>query len=328
MSWLMPDDRGMSDDSFIGLRRWVEQRLAALQPRHGKHGKHGRDGKDGRDGRDAIIDPEQVRRSLEDLYQKTPPKDGRDGRDGVDGESVDLNYVDHQVHTTWKRNVEHFERFIGAKVAEIPVPKDGKNGAKGKDGLRGKQGIEGPPGPPGPIPDHEWNKTSLRFEKPDGTWGEYVDLKGPRGRDGGGGGGVSIVQGVTLNPVPGSGQGSGIIISLPYGEALTKGAPIYVAADGTAKLADANGTDTFPCSGLALADGSSGAREVLLQGTYEDDAFSWTVGGNLGLIYLSTSGTLTQTQPSATDDVVQIVGYALSAQRMYFNPNLGYVTHT
>lgn len=324
----MPDDR-LSLDSFAALRQWVEQRLASLQPKHGKHGKHGRDGKDGRDGRDAQLDLSFVRRALEEIFQKNRPKDGvdgKDGRDGVNGESVDLNYVDHQVQTQWKNNVGQFEDQIAEGIRLIPTPKDGKDG---KDGRNGKSviGPPGPTGPPGPIPDHEWQGTKLRWENPDGTWDAFVDLKGPKGRDGGGGG-AAVVQGVTLNPIPGSGQGSGIIISLPYNDNIAKGSPVYVAADGTVKIADANGVATFPCSGLALANSSSGAHDVLLQGTYEDDAFNWTVGGNLGLIYLSTSGTLTQTQPSATDDVVQIVGYALSAQRMYFSPALGYVVHT
>ena len=31
------------------------------------------------------------------------------------------------------------------------------------------------------IPRHEWDDTSLRFENPDGTWGDWVDLQGERG---------------------------------------------------------------------------------------------------------------------------------------------------
>jgi trimeric autotransporter adhesin len=33
----------------------------------------------------------------------------------------------------------------------------------------------------GDKPDHEWSSTSLRFEKPDGSWGSYVNLKGDKG---------------------------------------------------------------------------------------------------------------------------------------------------
>ena len=33
-------------------------------------------------------------------------------------------------------------------------------------------------------PNHEWNDTSLRFENPDGSWGEYTDLQGTQGLQG------------------------------------------------------------------------------------------------------------------------------------------------
>jgi len=57
------------------------------------------------------------------------------------------------------------------------------------------KGEPGPRGPKGDKPDHEWKGTQLRFEKPDGGWGEFIDLRGPkgsrgdRGPGGGGGGG-------------------------------------------------------------------------------------------------------------------------------------------
>ncbi len=60
---------------------------------------------------------------------------------------------------------------------------------------RGEQGQRGPRGPKGDKPDHEWVGTALRFEKPDGEWGDLVDLRGPkgaRGDRGAGGGGSGI----------------------------------------------------------------------------------------------------------------------------------------
>jgi hypothetical protein len=44
---------------------------------------------------------------------------------------------------------------------------------------KNEPGPEGPPGPKGDKPDHKWDGTKLRFEKPDGEWGEEVDLRGP-----------------------------------------------------------------------------------------------------------------------------------------------------
>ncbi len=36
-------------------------------------------------------------------------------------------------------------------------------------------------GPAGPSPAYEWSGTNIRFKKPDGSWGKWVDLKGARG---------------------------------------------------------------------------------------------------------------------------------------------------
>jgi hypothetical protein len=46
-------------------------------------------------------------------------------------------------------------------------------------------GPKGDPGPAGPAPQHQWNNTQLRFQNPDRTWGDYVDLQGPAGEAGG-----------------------------------------------------------------------------------------------------------------------------------------------
>lgn len=42
----------------------------------------------------------------------------------------------------------------------------------------------GPGGPTGPVPDHAWTGTSVKFKKPDGSWGNSVDLKGAKGDKG------------------------------------------------------------------------------------------------------------------------------------------------
>jgi hypothetical protein len=68
-----------------------------------------------------------------------------------------------------------------------------------QEAIPGPQGERGPPGPRGPRPDHEWSGTRLRFEKADGDWGQFVDLKGDKGEQGNAGtaaigGGTVIVQ--------------------------------------------------------------------------------------------------------------------------------------
>lgn len=68
------------------------------------------------------------------------------------------------------------------------VGPDGQPGPVGPQGPKGDPGERGPQGPKGDKPDHEWVGTGLRFEKPDGTWGQAVDLRGQRGQRGGRGG--------------------------------------------------------------------------------------------------------------------------------------------
>ena len=77
----------------------------------------------------------------------------------------------------------------------------GQPGDTGPAGPRGEEGKRGPRGPRGPAPDHQWRNTKVRFEKPDGTWGKWTDLQGPRGQSGGGGGGGSLDPSI-LDPLP------------------------------------------------------------------------------------------------------------------------------
>ena len=96
------------------------------------------------------------------------------------------------------------------------------------------------------------------------------------------------------------------------------------------QLADADAIAT--CSATAMLVSSSVAQDgtgtYLFLGFARDDAWNWTVGG---LIYVSTTGTtgntLTQTAPSDTDDVIQIVGQAFHADKMWFKPEMAQVEH-
>lgn len=173
------------------LERMAElEKIATAPAKHGNHGKHGRDGTDGRNGRDGA-----------------PGQHGKDGVNGKDGTSVTIQDV---------------EPLIKDAVAQIPVPKDGRDGEHGKQGiqgLRGKdglQGIQGLPGnngtdgkdgetgPIGPMPRHEWRGTELRFEIQPGKWGKFVDLEGPKGKDGKDAG---FTQGLSAAGIPIFGPG-------------------------------------------------------------------------------------------------------------------------
>ena len=69
------------------------------------------------------------------------------------------------------------------------------------------KGDKGDKGETGPMPDHQWKGTKLRFQKQDGEWGKFVELKGKPGEDGkkvvvmgGGGNGFNPT---TLGELPG-----------------------------------------------------------------------------------------------------------------------------
>ena len=92
-----------------------------------------------------------------------------------------------------------------------PAGEKGDTGPQGPAGPKGDQGIQGPEGPQGPQgekgatgdpgpkgdtgaagqagadgaqglpPEHEWQGTQLRFKEPDGSWGQFIDLRGPQG---------------------------------------------------------------------------------------------------------------------------------------------------
>ncbi len=188
----------------------------------------------------------------------------------------------------------------GATGAAGPKGDTGTAGAKGDTGTAGAVGATGTAGANG-----------------------STGVTGATGVVGATGPGTALI----LTEAPANQAYTGIQVSLTYGASLTPGMPVYYTSSGDVRAADANGSGTYPVIGLAMESASSGTHVVLLKGIYRDDSlFNWVVGG---IIYLSTGvGTLTQSQPSATDDVIQVVGIATHADRMYVNPSPDYITHT
>lgn len=71
------------------------------------------------------------------------------------------------------RAIEHYNepgQPVTSRVYKLP----------GQFGLL--TGEKGEKGDKGDMPAHEWSGTMLRFEKPDGSWGEFVDLQGADGQ--------------------------------------------------------------------------------------------------------------------------------------------------
>ncbi len=119
---------------------------------------------------------------------------------------------------------------------------------------------------------------------------------------------------------------TGLTFDVTAGEALAFGDPVYIKSDGKYWKADADTAGKFPAVGIALNTAAANATvTVLLLGVARNDAWAWTVGG---IVYLSTASGLTQVQPSATDNAIQVLGIAEATTRLLVNPQLVYITHT
>lgn len=103
---------------------------------------------------------------------------------------------------------------------------------------------------------------------------------------------------------------------------------VYLTSSSTWLLTDADaiGTGGNTLVMMAGAAGTNGnPLRVIEPGSWvRNDAWNWTVGGAL---YLDTAtpGGMTQTVPSGTDDVVKIMGHAVSADVIYFAPSVNWI---
>lgn len=138
----------------------------------------------------------------------------------------------------------------------------------------------------------------------------------------GGGGG----SGGVINPSPPTTTVSGITIILTAGENLAFGDNVYIKSDGKVWKSNATTAALIPTVGMAAAAiTANNTGNILLDGTATNSSWTWTIGG---LLYASTtSGAMTQTQPSNTDNVIQVVGRALTATTVLFNPSPDYITY-
>jgi hypothetical protein len=140
------------------------------------------------------------------------------------------------------------------------------------------------------------------------------------------GGAATSVDTVHITAEPASDHlATGMKVQLEAAQATAFGDVCYIASDGKATLVDADAIATS--SGLVMcADATIAASATgnwLAFGIARDDSWAWTAGS---LIYITVTGTtgntLSQTAPTGTDDVVQIVGVATHADRMFFQPQL------
>lgn len=104
------------------------------------------------------------------------------------------------------------------------------------------------------------------------------------------------------------------------GEDLSAGELVYLkSADGKLWLADAD-ADMMPVKGMATADILANAVGVfLLDGFLREDDWNWTVGK---VLYAHTTpGAMVETAPANSEDEVQRVAIALTADIVNFRPS-------
>jgi len=122
---------------------------------------------------------------------------------------------------------------------------------------------------------------------------------------------------------------SGIVISGVAGATLAVGDLCYLNADDSRwELVDANLSDGYDkMLGICVLAGNDGNTiELLVYGKIRSAAFpSFTVGSP---VYISeTAGDVVVTQPSTADVAIRVVGYAITAEDLFFNPSPDYITH-
>lgn len=123
------------------------------------------------------------------------------------------------------------------------------------------------------------------------------------------------------HPLPVDHTWTGNVAEMTAGAALTIGQACYVGGDSKMEKADADAAASMPVMALATASiAENAAGQFLLQGFFRDDTWDWAIGG---IIYASlTAGGLTQDVSGYTaGDQVQVVGIAVSADIIYFNPS-------
>lgn len=126
--------------------------------------------------------------------------------------------------------------------------------------------------------------------------------------------------GITVTGVAGATVAFGDLITLDKDDSRWELVDISVAAAATG---DARGI-----MGMAVSAGNDGdAITILLNGIIRADANfpALTIGA---AVYASTSGDIVVTQPSTKDYVIRIVGYALTTDEIYFNPENDWISHT
>lgn len=286
----------------------------------GEAGPAGEPGMDGAPGRDGVDGTPGA--------QGEPGRDGVDGKDGLNGSPDTPEQVRDKLQTLLK----------DARLDASAI--------KGLEKYMEHSALQS-------VVDSLWQRTQFLINRGTGTssgggtWGSItgtlssqtdlqaaLDARLPLA-GGTMSGNITLGENtsVALDPaLSADGKYSGTTIAGTAGAALAFGDLVYLAAaDSRWELVDADSVTTAGavltgmCVLAAAADGDP--TVVLLQGNIRADANFPTLTIGAPVYASTTPGDIQVAQPSGTDDVIHVVGFALTADSIYFNPSGDYITH-
>ena len=131
---------------------------------------------------------------------------------------------------------------------------------------------------------------------------------------------------VMHNSAVADGEYSGDLAVFQAGEDLTAGEVVYFKSDGKVWKAVATAAATSRCVAMCVATVSADAMGAfLLKGfaRFNSEFPTWTIGGALYTPEAETSSKNVpeQAAPDTDGDFVQVIGYAISADAIYFDPD-------
>lgn len=117
------------------------------------------------------------------------------------------------------------------------------------------------------------------------------------------------------------GDWCGETVMAKAGEGLTALHAVALVDDGMVWKSDANTIALMPIKGIATNDVLPNANGIfLIEGFYRTDTHGFAIGA---LLYASlTPGAITDTPPAGTGDLVQRIGIAVTANVIWFRPDL------
>ena len=121
------------------------------------------------------------------------------------------------------------------------------------------------------------------------------------------------------------GDASGTIVNWTVSTTTTAGLLYVVISSGGWQTTDAD-FELRSIGMLGIALSTDADEGMLLQGFFYKAAHGFTIG--LPLYISNTSGAFTTTRPTGTNDYVRIIGYATSANYIYFDPDKTWIKLT